>query len=112
MNTLDRYAAHEDMPADEICAKHADKERKKRKKAKKQAKKFKQKCAAERRKRKQREKVCAERELRCRAEANLQATKLLLTILLNTAANPESSSLRSLVEKSPILNGDFREIDS
>lgn len=112
MDPLNCYAAHEDMPADEISAKHTDKERKKRKKAKKQAKKFKQKCAAERRKRKQREKVCAERELRYRAEANLQATKLLLTILLNTAENPKSSSLRSLVEKNPILNGDFREIDS
>lgn len=112
MNPLDCYAAPEGMLDDEITVKSTEKERKQRKKAKKKAKKLKEKCAAERRKRKQREKVCAERELRYRAEANLQATKLLLTILLNTAANSESSSLRSLVEKSAILNGDFREIDS
>lgn len=112
MNPVDRYDVPEDMPTDEICAKSADKERKKRKKAKKQAKKFKEKYLAEHFKRKQCEKMCADRELRYRAEANLQATKLLLTILLNTAANPESSSLCSLVEKNAILNGDFREIDS
>ena len=53
-----------------------------------------------------------EKERKQRKKANLQATKLLLSILLNTVANSESSSLRSLVEKNAILNGDFREIDS